>query len=60
VADKLVAGGVRGILNFAPATITVPTSVRVRDVNLTFELEGLSFAITEENNGGDFSGFEAA
>jgi redox-sensing transcriptional repressor len=60
VADKLVAGGVRGILNFAPATITVPPSVRVRDVNLTFELEGLTFAITEENNGRDFSGFEAA
>lgn len=60
VADKLVAGGVRGILNFAPATIIVPPPVRVRTVNLTFELEGLSFAITEENNGGDFSGFEAA
>jgi redox-sensing transcriptional repressor len=60
VADILVAGGVRGILNFAPATIHVPASVRVRNVNLTFELEGLTFALTEENNGGDFSGFEAA
>ncbi|HET9888537.1 MAG TPA: redox-sensing transcriptional repressor Rex [bacterium] len=60
VANILVAGGVRGILNFAPAKVHVPAAVRVRDVNLTFELEGLTFAITEENNGGDFSGFEAA
>jgi redox-sensing transcriptional repressor len=59
-ADLLVSGGVRGILSFAPAAITVPPTVRVRTVNLTFELEGLTFAITAENNGGNFSGFEAA
>jgi redox-sensing transcriptional repressor len=49
-ADHLVAGGVRGILNFAPAALDVPPGVTVRNVNLAIELEGLSFAITEANN----------
>jgi len=48
-ADHLVAGGVRGILNFAPAALDVPPGVTVRNVNLAIELEGLSFAITEAN-----------
>ncbi len=50
VADRLVEGGVRGIVNFAPAAIAVPARVRLRTVNLTYELEGLSFAITEEDD----------
>jgi redox-sensing transcriptional repressor len=49
-ADLLVAGGVRGILNFAPAALDVPPGVTVRNVNLAIELEGLSFAITAADN----------
>ena len=46
-AERLVSGGIRGILNFAPTTLDVPPGVSVRNVNLAIELEGLSFAITE-------------
>jgi redox-sensing transcriptional repressor len=46
-ADRLVAGGIRGILNFTPTVPEVPETVHLRNVNLTIELEGLSFAIRE-------------
>jgi redox-sensing transcriptional repressor len=45
VADRLVEAGVRGILNFAHRKIFVPPGVTLRNVNLSFELEGLAFAI---------------
>jgi redox-sensing transcriptional repressor len=43
VADKLVAAGVRSILNFAPVTLAVPDDVEVRKVDLAVELQILSF-----------------
>jgi redox-sensing transcriptional repressor len=43
VADRLVAAGVRSILNFAPAVITVPEDVPLRQVDLATELQILSF-----------------
>jgi redox-sensing transcriptional repressor len=43
VADKLVAAGVRSILNFAPAIITVPSGVSLRKVDLSIELQILAF-----------------
>ena len=43
VADRLVAAGVRSILNFAPAVISVPTDVSLRKVDLSIELQILSF-----------------
>jgi redox-sensing transcriptional repressor len=43
VADRLVAAGVRSILNFAPAVITVPSYVSLRKVDLATELQILSF-----------------
>ncbi len=43
VADKLVAAGVRSILNFAPAVITVPPGVSLRKVDLSIELQILAF-----------------
>jgi redox-sensing transcriptional repressor len=43
VADKLVAAGVRSILNFAPVTLVVPEDVEVRKVDLAVELQILSF-----------------
>ena len=45
VADRLVAAGVRGILNFAHRKLFVPPTVTLRHVNLSLELEGLAFAI---------------
>lgn len=43
VADRLVAADVRAILNFAPTVLTVPDEVTLRNVDLTLELQVLSF-----------------
>lgn len=45
VADALVAAGVGGILNFAPRKLFVPPHVALRTVDMTMELEGLSFSV---------------
>lgn len=46
VVDRIVAAGIRAILNFAPAQVTVPPHVSLKSVNMAMELEGLSFALT--------------
>jgi len=43
VMDILVKAGVRGVLNFAPALIDVSADVALRNVDLTRELEVLSY-----------------
>jgi len=43
VAERLVAAGVRSILNFAPAVIQVPERVSVRKVDLAVELQILAY-----------------
>lgn len=43
VADRMVAAGIRSILNFAPAVLTVPDEVSIRKVDLALELQILSF-----------------
>jgi redox-sensing transcriptional repressor len=43
VCDRLVAAGVRSILNFAPTHLSVPDGVDVRKVDLAIELQILSF-----------------
>ena len=43
VADRLVAAGVNSILNFAPAVLNVPPEVSIRKVDLSIELQILSF-----------------
>lgn len=46
VAEKVVAQGVKAILNFAPIQLVVPDDVVVKTVNLALELETLSYALT--------------
>ena len=43
VADRLVAAGVKSILNFAPAVLNVPRGVSLRKVDLSIELQILTF-----------------
>jgi redox-sensing transcriptional repressor len=43
VADRMVAAGIRSILNFAPAMVAVPPGVSVRKVDLAVELQILAF-----------------
>ena len=45
VADALVAAGLRGLLNFAPASIHVPVDVALNAVDLAVQLEQLSFQV---------------
>ena len=45
VVDTLVAAGVQGILNFAPASVTVPPNVALNAVDLSVQLEQLSFQV---------------
>jgi len=48
VADRLVAAGIEGIVNFAPTTLTLPAHVQSVSVDLAIELEQLSFAVTSK------------
>ena len=48
VADQLVAAGIRGLLNFAPVTLSLPDRVHLVEVDLAIELEQLSFAVVNQ------------
>jgi redox-sensing transcriptional repressor len=52
VADQLVAAGLRGIMNFAPVTLSLPEDVRTVAVDLAIELEQLTFAVVNRLSGG--------
>jgi redox-sensing transcriptional repressor len=56
VADRLVAVGVEGILNFAPVTITVPEGVSQVGVDLAIELEQLTFSVASRGTPPQTSG----
>ncbi len=43
VADRMVAAGIRSILNFAPAPLAAPPGVSVRSVDLAVELQILAY-----------------
>lgn len=45
VADQLVAAGVRGVLNFAPAVLRLPPGVSLVSVDLAVQLEQLAFLV---------------
>ncbi len=45
VANRLVAAGIQGILNFSPTVLQVPENVVVNGVDLAVELENLSYFI---------------
>lgn len=43
IADRLVASGVKGILNFTPARLTIPEHVRIHHIDLSVELQSLVY-----------------
>src|SRR5262245_3261957 len=45
VGDALAAGGVRGVLNFAPTVLRLPAGIAVVNVDLTIQLEQLAFQV---------------
>src|SRR5205814_1461604 len=46
VADQLVEAGIRGLLNFAPVSLTVPPDVALNAVDLAVQLEQISFQVS--------------
>jgi len=51
VADRMVASGIRSILNFAPSVLAVPADVDVRKVDLSIELQILAYHEQRKANG---------
>ncbi|GAB4177325.1 MAG: redox-sensing transcriptional repressor Rex [Calditrichia bacterium] len=47
VADRLVAAGIKAILNFAPKSIKVDDDVKVRYENMAIEVESLTYFLRE-------------
>ncbi|TLS35319.1 redox-sensing transcriptional repressor Rex [Pseudalkalibacillus caeni] len=43
IADKIVDSGIKGILNFTPARLTVPDHIRVHHIDLAVELQALVY-----------------
>ena len=46
VADKMVAGGIKAILNFAPVHIFLPPEIKIHNVDLSIEFEGLTYYLS--------------
>ena len=46
LVDRVTAAGIKAVLNFAPAPLTVPDGVTLRAVNMATELEILAFTLT--------------
>jgi redox-sensing transcriptional repressor len=51
VCDRLVACGIGGILNFAPAVLAAPAGVEIRKVDLGLELQVLAFHEQQRRSG---------
>jgi redox-sensing transcriptional repressor len=47
VTDLLVEAGIKAVLNFAPTRLRSPRDVRLKDVDLSIELEALSFYLAK-------------
>ena len=45
VADRVIAAGVKALLNYAPVQLRVPDDVALRNVSMLVELESLSHAL---------------
>ncbi|MFR9292495.1 MAG: hypothetical protein ACLVKS_04915, partial [Peptococcus niger] len=55
VADELAETAISGVLNFSPTSLSMPKGISVRNIDLTVNLEVLSFVITNHDflTGGD-------
>jgi len=46
VADQLVEAGIKGLLNFAPISLSVPADISLNAVDLAVQLEQISFQVS--------------
>ncbi len=49
LVDRVTKAGIKAVLNFAPAPLTVPRGVTLRAVNMATELEILAFTLTNQS-----------
>jgi redox-sensing transcriptional repressor len=56
LVDRMVAAGIRGILNFAPTRLDAPPSVMITSVDMAVEMERLSYALTRTVGTGNGEG----
>lgn len=47
IADRLVASGIKGILNFTPARLTIPDDVRIHHIDLSVELQSFVYFLKQ-------------
>jgi redox-sensing transcriptional repressor len=45
MTERVIASGVRGILNFTPARLNVPSHIRVHHIDLSIELQSFAYFI---------------
>jgi redox-sensing transcriptional repressor len=50
VTDDLVEAGIKGIMNFTPIRISVPTGIRIQNVDLAKELQTLIYFLDNYND----------
>jgi redox-sensing transcriptional repressor len=48
VANRLVAAGVKGLLNFAPTAIRTDSAIYVKNIDLTLEMQALAYFVRAE------------
>ncbi|MFB6468465.1 redox-sensing transcriptional repressor Rex [Cytobacillus sp. Hz8] len=51
ITDRLAKVNVKGILNFTPARLTVPSSIRIHHIDLAVELQSLVYFLKHYPNG---------
>ncbi|GBE16095.1 MAG TPA: redox-sensing transcriptional repressor Rex [Proteobacteria bacterium] len=48
VAHNLIDSGIKGILNFTPATLKVPPGIVLKNVDFAIDLEGIAFQLSNQ------------
>ena len=51
ITDRLVAANIKAILNFTPARLNVPDSIRVHHIDLAVELQSLVYFLKHYPSG---------
>lgn len=52
VTDRMVAGGIQAILNYAPVVLKVPPGVTVREIDPVSALQSMTYYVDEAEEGG--------
>ncbi|MBM7606651.1 redox-sensing transcriptional repressor [Metabacillus crassostreae] len=50
ITDRLIAKGIKGILNFTPARLNVPDEIRIHHIDLAVELQSLVYFLKHYPN----------